>query len=204
MLLIALRIFLYALLLSISALIVFADAYQLQSAEESFTEMAQEFILLLMVVIGIYEGRSAKHYKTFIFFLASISSVFLVREFNNYLTDEVFDGAWQTIALILILVATYYFFKKRKQLKDQILALKESGPFALIMMGGLQLIVFSRIYGNKNIWKNFMGEDYLRMIKEVSEESIELMAYAVIFIGFMELIFLSRKIDRKQKSEPTH
>jgi len=194
--LIALRIFLYALLLSASALVVFWDAAHLQSAEESYTEMGQELLLLLMVIIGSLTAKKFKQYRIFILFLVAFSAVFFIREFNNYLSDNFFDGAWQTAALAVLLPSVYFLFKNRNQLKNEALELKESAPFALIMMGGLQLIVFSRIYGNKQIWKDFMGEQYIRLIKEVSEESIELMAYAVIFVGFVELIFLVRSKEK--------
>lgn len=196
MLLIAIRIFLYSLILSISAGFVFLDSSQLQSAEDSYTEVAQESFLFLIVLIGWFASRKLSHFKTFILFLVVFAAVFFVREFNNYLSDNFFKGAWQVGVLIILIPSIIYFYKKRAQLKSDVLALKESAPFGIIMLGGIQLIVFSRIYGNKHIWMNFMDENYLRMIKEVSEESIELMAYTVIFIGFIELLLLSSKTQK--------
>tara|TARA_R110000868_G_scaffold55508_2_gene172626 strand:+ start:835 stop:1431 length:597 start_codon:yes stop_codon:yes gene_type:complete len=197
MLTIVIRIFLYSLILSISAGFVFLDSTQLQSAEDSYTEMAQEAMLFLIAIIGWFYSRKTDQYKTFILFLVAFSSVFFIREFNNYLSDNFFKGAWQVGVLIILIPSIIYFYKKRVLLKSDVLALKETAPFGIIMLGGILLIVFSRIYGNKHIWMNFMGDNYLRMIKEVSEESIELMAYTVIFIGFIELLFLSKRIQNK-------
>lgn len=195
MLTIAIRIFLYSLILSASAGVVFLDSGQLQSAEESYTEIAQEAILFAIVFIGWFVSRNAAQHKKFILFLVLFAAVFFVREFNNYLTDNFFKGAWQSIALFVLIPGIVYFYKNRRQLKEEVLSLKETASFGIIMLGGILLIVFSRIYGNKHIWMNFMGTDYNRTIKEVSEESIELMAYTVIFIGFIELVIRALKTD---------
>ena len=195
-----LRILLYSVVLSVSAGIVFLDAKQLQTAENSYTEVAQEAYLFIIVIMGLWSVRKANQFKTFAYLLVSIAGIFFVREFNNLLSNNLYDGAWETGVLIILLPSLFYFYKHAKQLKEDTLALKDTAGFGLLMMGGLLLIVFSRMYGNKNIWKSFMQEAYDRTIKEVSEESIELMAYSVILIACYEIFAKVRRLPQSNEN----
>ncbi|WP_438819310.1 hypothetical protein, partial [Colwellia marinimaniae] len=44
------------------------------------------------------------------------------------------------------------------------------------------LFVFSRLYGMGDFWEAVMAEHYVRDVKDISEETIELLCYA--FIAF--------------------
>jgi hypothetical protein len=66
-----------------------------------------------------------------------------------------------------------------------------------VLIGGLLLHVFSRIYGLPALWQSFMGDNYMRSVARLSEEGIELMAYTIIFFGIVELALLSSKVARK-------
>lgn len=194
------RIILYSVVLAIAAGIVFLDAMQVQTAENSYTELAQEAFLFIIILVGFISVRQAKRYKTFTYLLIAIASIFFVREFNNLLSNYLYDGAWETGVLIILISSAYYFYKHAKQLKEDTLALKNTAAFGNLMMGGLLLIVFSRMYGNSNIWESFMGETYQRMIKEVSEESIELMAYGVILIASLEIFIQVCRLPEKMNT----
>ena len=45
------------------------------------------------------------------------------------------------------------------------------------------LIVFSGLYGMGHFWYSVMGEHYIREVKNVSEESMELLCYSLIALA---------------------
>lgn len=77
-----------------------------------------------------------------------------------------------------------------------------SFAFGLVLIGGLLLHVFSRIYGLPALWQSLMGDNYMRSVSRVSEEGIELMAYGIIFLGIVELALLSRGVAHKCQRVP--
>ncbi|MCG7587258.1 hypothetical protein MHN01_16625, partial [Photobacterium sp. OFAV2-7] len=44
----------------------------------------------------------------------------------------------------------------------------------------LTLFVFARIYGMGDLWQGAMQENYLRSVKNLAEEGVELLAYSLI------------------------
>jgi len=44
-------------------------------------------------------------------------------------------------------------------------------------------LVFSRLYGMGSFWQHVMGEHYVRDVKNISEEGIELLCYSLIALS---------------------
>lgn len=55
--------------------------------------------------------------------------------------------------------------------------------FDILVLGMAMLLVFSRLYGMGDFWKEVMDENYIRIIKNISEEAIELLSYLIIAIS---------------------
>ena len=157
----------------------FAEAsYQ---EDTTATEYAQETLLLLMILICAVGARAASFRRIHVL-LAVVAAVSLVREFNNYLEDW-----WKVGVLIILLPAVFYFYRNFRALRSEFERMGETYAFAIILVGGLILHVFSRFFGYKTIWMDTMGDNYTRAVIRVSEEGIELLAYAIVFIGIVEL-----------------
>lgn len=183
----------YALVLAGAVGIIHYDAARVNFSESSFTETAQELLLLSIVVVGLLCVRKAQQHTAFLYFLIAIAAMSLVREFNNYLIDNFFRGAWQLGVALIAIPATIYLVKRFQALKNDIIALSDTAPFGILLIGGLILHVFSRLYGKKTLWQNLMQEHYVRVVKEASEEGIELLGYSIIFIACMELFLKALK-----------
>ena len=59
--------------------------------------------------------------------------------------------------------------------------------------GMLILFLFPRLYGAKLIWQTVMEESYMRSIKNLSQESMESLGYAIILIGVVEFYPMVKK-----------
>ena len=182
------RTVLYAAVLLGVYCIILYDAYEGLFHESSYTEIVQETLLLLMVAAAFLSAQKYPRYRTFIRFLGVVALISLIREFNNFLEVHMFKGAWQLFVWPILLLATYYFVRHYRTLFRDVESLADTYGFGVLLSGGLLLHVFSRLYGLKTIWTQVMEDDYMYKVNRVSEESIELVAYSIIFIGFCELL----------------
>lgn len=183
----ALRFVCYAILLLGISKIIEIDMGLQSFKESSNTEHAQDFLLFISFMLSFFIGYRFKKIREFSFSLAALLLVSFIREMDAVF-DQLFHGAWVYPAILVILVYAVFIFKKFKTLLRQIGKLSDHISFGMLTMGILIIHVFSRLYGRKKIWKALMGEDnFIRTVKDASEEGIELLGYSIIFIGVIEL-----------------
>ncbi len=159
--------------------------------DTTFTEYAQETLLLLMIAVCALGARYPVHRHIHVFLIA-VATVSFIREFNNLLGDF-----WKLGVLVVLIPAVWFFYRNFQSLKREFEQVGETYSFAIILMGGLILHVFSRFYGYRTIWMETMEDNYTRAVIRVSEEGIELLAYSIVFIGIVELYRLTRSTQRR-------
>ena len=191
------KLFLFALSLCLIAGITWMDAHDTSMSdkfgESSWTEYTQEFMLILAVFFGSSAAYKFPKFRVLLLSLAYLCLIYFIREWNNYL-----GGWWKIGVLTVSLFYLPYLFIHRKEFWIQLVSVWETFPMGVFITGNLILHVFSRIYGKTEIWKATLGENYHRSVKNASEESIELLAYTVLFIGIIFLIEFTYR-----ESEPT-
>lgn len=185
----------YTLILGFSVLVFMYDAKNLNFKENSLTEIFQEIYLLIIVLVGLISLRKATRLKTWGYFLVYFAAISFVREFNNFLSANLFEGAWQTGVLIITLGSAPYFYKNLKNLLQEVKQESASSSFGVFIIGFIILMLFSRLYGKKTNWQYLMQDEYVRVVKDASEEGIELLGYSIIFIACME--FFAKAIKSK-------
>lgn len=158
--------------------------------ETTATEAVQELLLALMVVVGAI-GIRRTAYRHIHLLLAVVALVSLIREFNNQLGD-----LWKIGVLAVLVPATWYFYRNFRALRAEFEEVGETYAFAIILIGGLILHVFSRFFGYSTIWQDVLGNDYVRVVARLAEEGVELLAYGIVFIGIVELYRLTRTMTR--------
>jgi hypothetical protein len=105
-----------------------------------------------------------------------------------------------------------------KKFVFELVAISKTYGFAFFFSGLIILHVFSRLYGRKLMWIDLLrnthdqyviednGEkvialrDFMRPVKDASEESIELLAYSIILIGVVEMIMFGVKSSKNIQS----
>ena len=209
------RLLAYAGLMFIMSLAIQFDFAEGEVKEDSLIEVSQEIVLLISSLLLLGFSSKAKDFKIFNLTLAGFLGVHLVREFDFWLNTQLFDKAWQVISLLIIALVIIMLIKNWKKLILEISAISKTYGFAFFFSGLIILHVFSRLYGRKLIWIDLLrdthdkyvisenGEkivtlrDFMRPVKDASEESIELLAYSIILIGVVEMIIFGVKSSRK-------
>lgn len=107
--------------------------------------------------------------------------------------DLWFDGAWQLILTVVLLSAGAYLWPRRAALQDQLNELVQHFSFGLMLAGSTVVLGFSRVFGRGDYWRSLLGEQYDRSIKNLAEESMELLGFWIIAAGVTELTLAARR-----------
>ena len=169
-----------------------------QFDESSLTEYMQEGWLFLMVLIFLASAWLNKNEKALTTMLAGAAAMAFIREFDSVLDDYVFDGAWQALALITLLVTAYLVYKKKDEFVVSANAYVTSRSFGFLMAGFLIVFTFSRMFGRTIFWEAIMEENYVRQVKNAAEEGIELLGYTIMVLGAAEYFVYCRKLAKRQ------
>ncbi len=116
-----------------------------------------------------------------------------IREFDAFLDIYIYDGAWQTLVLIVIGFVGYKTFRNRTDLIKTIPDYMSSFPFGMLIGGMLVTFIYSRLFGESIMWKTVMEEHYIRDVKNAVEESVELLGDSIILFAGIEFLFWARK-----------
>ncbi|PJX24051.1 hypothetical protein CAP47_05035 [Psychroflexus sp. S27] len=210
------RIVLYALAMLSVALIIKQDFANGQVLEEEMIEIFQEVFLILAVIFSLIATRFQK-FKIFNYAMAGMLMVHFIREFDFWLNYNLFDYAWQILALVVFIPTVYLIISKRKAFIKDVLSLSKSYGFGIFIIGFLTLHVFSRLFGSKKIWNWLMEpiymksvaeangekiislEDFVYPLKTGAQEGIELFAYLLILIGVIEMFISKNNAHKKLK-----
>jgi hypothetical protein len=209
------RLLSYSALMFLMALVIQFDFAEGEVKEDSLIEISQEIVLLISALVLIGFASKAKDFRLFFLVLAGFLGVHFVREFDFWLNTQLFDKAWQVISLVIIILVLILVVKNWKKLILEISSISKTYGFAFFFSGLIILHVFSRLYGRKLMWIDLLrdthdkyvisesGEkiislrDFMRPVKDASEESLELLAYSIILIGVVEMIIFGVKSTRK-------
>lgn len=161
------------------------------------TELGQEVLLILIIAAFLFSAFFYKKIKYLGILAALFFLTHLIRE-RDATFDEILDGLWQLIAFPVAGIALAILVLNWKKVFEEFKLIYNDYSFGILFIGVLLLHVFSRLFGKGKNWEYLMGEDYQRVVKDAAEESIELLAYGIIFIGAVEIIFLSRNLAKQR------
>ena len=188
------RIIVYGLLMVLLNWLMTLDArptdQEIKFLESTYTEWSQQICLMLMVAIFAHCAYHFERFRCLSIMLAGISMVGLIREYNNFFNEQVFDGAWQSLALLAIVVTVALIWRHRLQLWEDLVAYKGSLSFGFLLSGFLTTFIFSRLFGRTTFWELVMEDRYFRSVKNAVEESTELLGYGLLLIAAIEFYLL--------------
>lgn len=197
------RVIIYGAVLVGISQVIFLDAFEqvdFESAhkygEHSYTEWGQVVMLIMIIGLFFWSARLDKDKQAASIAVVGFFTMALIREFDMHL-DLVFDGLWQIIALVTLLITILLLYRQRAFFKASVIYLFKTTAFGFIAAGFLTTFVFSRLYGRGTFWKQVMEDGYMRTVKNASEESIELLGYTIIFFGAIEYFrhLLKEKVE---------
>jgi hypothetical protein len=193
------RIVVYGLLMVLLNQLMFWDADQqgvdMKFMEATFTEWSQQIILLVMAAIFAHCAYHYRDMRCLSIVLTGISLTGLVREYNNFFNEQVFDGAWQSLALLVIVTTGVLVWKFRDSFWQELDHYFGSLSSGFLLAGFLTTFIFSRLFGRTVFWETLMEDRYFRSVKNAAEESVELLGYGLLLIAAVEYFFLARPRD---------
>lgn len=158
-------------------------------SEDSLTEYLQIGCMGLLIAVCMVWGSRDKAQQPVAVLLAGFALIALIREMDSFLDHNVFDGAWQVLALISVATVLTMTWRYRNALPGALDVFLNHWTFGIVLSGFLTTFVFSRMFGRKVFWKAVMSEHYIRSVKNVAEEGVELLGYALILIGSLDYIY---------------
>ncbi|MEZ8284198.1 hypothetical protein AB4277_14120 [Vibrio splendidus] len=161
--------------------------------EISVTEMLQQILLIIASGSFAYLAREKREVKHAALLISAFFGVMFIREMDFWF-DKIAHGAWIVPALLVAGSAVFYAIKNGKRTIDQLALILASPHMNLLVIGVMLLLVFSRLFGMGSFWHNVMGDDYVRVVKNIAEEGTELLAYCLIaFASLKTVIGITRK-----------
>ncbi|MEM1405546.1 MAG: hypothetical protein AAGG59_02130 [Bacteroidota bacterium] len=188
------RIIIYSAYLLALSLVFLYDARSTGGKfyENSLTEYFQEGTFFLTVLAYLFCTVNYKKTASLSLLVGGFFLMAFIREFDAVLDAYVYDGAWQTLVLLVIAFVGYRSFRSRKSIQETIPDYMISYPFGLMIGGMLVTFIYSRLFGETIMWKTVMEENYVRDVKNAVEESVELLGDSIILFAALEFTFWAK------------
>ena len=186
-----LRFVSYSIALLVVAKIIEIDMLDQSVKEGGFVERSQELLVFTSAIIAAAIGLKHPRIRTLSYVFSTTAVIALIREMDAFLENNLFDKAWQVLALVVILPTLWFVCKNFNKLMDQFYGIFNTFSFGLMFSGTIIVHVFARLFGRDSVWIAMMTEEkYVRTVKDVAEEGIELLGYAIALMGVIELALL--------------
>jgi hypothetical protein len=155
---------------------------EVKITDTSATELFQEIFVVITAAGFFITGRWAKHLAPVTDLASLVFVMSAIREMNNLIPSWFYFVAPFILLFLYLLVKN---FKKVVVALADFVELRSTGAFFL---GFLVTYVFSRFFGKAKLWEAMLGDAYTRNAKNLGEEGIELLGYALILISVVELL----------------
>ncbi len=190
-------------LISVMALIPVMDLgkpdpsnHNLLFTETSMVELSQLLLLAasLAAACSLWVWDSTRALGAF---LAALLAAALVRELDYFLDGLLFDGAWQIVMTLLVIANVRVVWPQRAALYADFNRLVHHFSFGLMFAGAATVLGFSRIFGRSEFWEALLGNAYDRSVKNLAEESVELLGYSILAVGVAECALAFRAVTEQ-------
>lgn len=119
-------------------------------------------------------------------FFAALSLIACARELDNLTLELGSRDAYKLIALPPLVWAVWILVRSRELLFEQLAVFSRTPGFSLLLAGFLVVTVYSQILGQKELWLAMLDADTYRPVKNLVEESSELLGYLLMLFGATE------------------
>lgn len=170
-----------ALLLAFSALVIHFEVRYISgvAGENTIIEYLQEAYIFISGSLFFVVAIKHKNKRGFSFLVSAFFYIMFIRELDGLL-DQISHGFWKYPAWLLTIVVFIYTFFNLKTTVEPLNRYINHKSFGLMLAGIATLLVFARLYGMGELWQGIMHENYIRPVKNLAEEGVELMAYSLI------------------------
>jgi len=177
-----------ALMFQALALAVQAGYASVLVRENQPWEWVEVGFLVLASLFCWWAAKRRPPFRRLFTLFSLLPLVAAVRELDDVLDRYVFDNSWKVIVGLLLLYTGYITWRNFAGIKAEFRAFMETRAFGFLWCGFLVVFVFSRLFGQKVLWKALMGEHYIRLVARTVEEGAELLGYWLILAGTIECL----------------
>lgn len=153
-----------------------------EMSEGSLVQIAQAFMILLSAVFFALGVRRFPDKRGYLVAVSTLFFCMFIRE-NDGLLDQIRHGFWAVPAFLAAAVGGVAVWTYRTTLTGPLFSHAASGSFWIVMVGFLQLLVFSRLFGSHLLWNHVLTEDAAGIAKTIVQEGTELVSYSLIVLG---------------------
>lgn len=200
-----LRGFLYAMFVAGLVYLVTLEGYRDGKdsvySEQSLTEWLESGYALLSGLVFIAVARLSATLRPVAVMLAALCLMMFIRE-GDFFLDRIFDGAWQVLVTLVLITTVLYLWRQPHSIANSIREFARLPSAGILLSGFLVLFVFSRLFGRGSFWQSVMGDDYVRVVKNIAEEGTEIMGYGLIAIAAIELLVFAISAVRARIHTP--
>ncbi|MEC6907411.1 hypothetical protein [Photobacterium piscicola] len=157
--------------------------------EQSLTEYTQAFLLLCTAVAFAYLGQTNKLYRRTAFLIAGFFTCLLIRELDLFFDHLIFHGFWVYPALSVAIAALIYANQQRERTISALAEVMKNNYFPILCLGLGITLVYSRLFGMGSMWHQILGDNFQRIVKNIAEESSELLGYTLIFYASINYVY---------------
>ncbi len=157
-------------------------------SENSLTEMVQELFLVFIIGLFYVTGVIEKTLYPVTLIMSCMFGCALVREFDSFFDNNLFDGAWQLAVTVILVGMVVMVYRERRRFTVAVVHFVFRPPVGFLASGILTVMVFSRFFGQQLLWKVIMGDGFIRSVKNAAEEGVELFGYYLCLIAAIEYV----------------
>lgn len=149
-------------------------------------EIAQLLAALFTALLYWLLSRESRRSGDLFRFLSALSLTACCRELDNFTLQLGSRAGYLGIALLPVAWGLSVAVRARGRLVDQLAAFSRTSGFSLSLAGFLIVVVYAQILGQKALWMAVLSPDVYRPVKELVEESSELLGYLLMLFGAAE------------------
>ncbi len=184
--------FLFFIMLFIPAAAYIDTAiFQNRMSELSLTEISQSSLVLASTVMFYKEAQLSDTLKAPLYLATTLLAMIFIREADYYL-DFIYHGSWKVPVFITFCFGMYTVIKNKLPIFSPLALAIKTKAFGYMMCGLAITLIFSRLYGNSTIWLTMLSRSDASYIKNIIQESLELLGYSMIFLGALTQHFSAR------------
>nr|WP_321273373.1 hypothetical protein [uncultured Vibrio sp.] len=150
--------------------------------ESSITETLQLIMLAIASWSFFSLSKRTPELKHAAVLISGFFAVLMIREMD-YWMDMIHQGSWVFPALTITALACAKAYQGGKGTVNEMARILQNPHMKLLTGSVVLLLVFSRLYGMGSFWRHVMDESYIRDVKNISEEGIELLCYSLIALS---------------------
>ncbi|GLR07506.1 hypothetical protein COO59_13225 [Mixta theicola] len=179
-----------AIFLALMMGLVFIDVNWMNDAlhETSFTEIFQEILLGAIALMFFSQAFRQKNLRYSLLLIGGFFACMLIREMD-FLFDSIHHGAWVWLALAVAIICLWPAVLHLSATLSGLVNFLHHPSWNMMAAGLLTILIFSRLFGMHELWETLMLDGYNRTVKNMAEESTELLGYSFCLLASLRYLW---------------